>query len=91
MQELFNDWVEPEDAMGYLACLLGIVTYEGDIKNYFSKNKIGIFYSNNKTSTMLYRMLEQMVEVGFLEKQDDWAYRWNNSFKGFWEGGSGGN
>ncbi len=90
MQELFNDWVEPENAMGYLACLLNIISVEGDIKDYFSKNKIGIFHSNNKTSTMLYHMLEQMVGVGFLEKDDDWAYRWNKSFKGYWEGGNDG-
>lgn len=90
LKELFIDWVEPEEAMGYLACHIGIISYEGDIKDYFSKNKIDIFHSNNKTSILLYNMLEQMVEIGFLEKDDDWAYRWDNSFIGFWEGGNGG-
>lgn len=90
LKELLNDWTEPEDAAGFLAGLLGVIAYDGDIKDYFSKNKIGVFYTDNKTSTMIYQMLEQMVEIGFLEKQDEWAYRWNSSFKGYWENGTDG-
>lgn len=90
LKDLLNDWTEPEDAASFLAGLLGVITYDGDIKDYFSKNKIGIFYTNNKTSKMIYHILEQMAEIGVLEKEDDWAYRWNKSFKGYWEGGKDG-
>ena len=90
LKDFLENWAEPEEAMGYLGCLLGFIEYEGDAAIYVTKTKINILYSNNQVSTMLFEMLEQMVKVGFLEKDDDWAYRWNKSFKGFWEGGKGG-
>ncbi len=83
LKELLNDWTEPEEAASYLAGLLGIVAYEGDIKDYFSKKKIGIFYTQNKHGSMIYNMLNQMVETGFLEKEDEWYYRWNSSSKSY--------
>lgn len=89
-KEYFENWVEPDEAMGYLGCLLGFINYEGDAYEYVKKTKISPLHSNNQVSTMLFEMLEQMVKVGFLEKDDNWAYRWNKSFKGFWEGGKGG-
>ena len=89
IKELFDDWVEPDFAMYYLACSLGIMDYEEDVRGYYMK-VTSVFNTNNKLSTMFYRMLEELVEGGVLEKKDDCDYRWNSSFKGRWEGGDAG-
>lgn len=86
---LFDDWIEPDVAEYYLACLLGIMPYEEDLNKYFLKVS-GVFNTNNKVSRMLFNILEEMVRGEILEKRDDYEYRWNKSFKGYWEGGKAG-
>lgn len=88
-KEIFRDWVDPDYAEYYLACLLGLMVYEEDLRGEFSKVK-GVFNTRNKVGDALFEMLERMVEGGFLEKNDDWQYRWNPSFRGYWEEGTDG-
>lgn len=83
IQELFNDWIEPDVAEYYLACLLGVMEYDDKWINY-SEAK-GIFMTKNKFGDMLYEMLEKMAKTGLLEKdEDDYQYRWNKSLNEYW-------
>jgi hypothetical protein len=87
-KELFADWQDPDFAEYYLACLLGVMDFD-PTWDTFRKNK-GVFSTGNKVGDALFDMLEQMVTAGMLEKNDDLQYRWNASFKGYWEGGTEG-
>lgn len=78
LEQLFADWTEPDDGMYYLLCLLGLVQYKSDLCNF--KHFKSLLHSKNSTSDMLYKWLEDLVGLGMLEKQDDWAYRWNKDF-----------
>jgi hypothetical protein len=51
---------------------------------YYRKIK-GVFAVKTTEGDILYNMLEQLTRDGVLEKRDDWDYRWNKSFKGYWE------
>ncbi len=90
IQELFEDWIEPDIAEYYLACMLGIMEYHENSNIEYHRKVKGVFAVASKLGTALFKMLEQMVEGGMLEKRDDWDYRWNKSFKGYWEGGRDG-
>lgn len=81
-KELFSDWVEPDIAEYYLACLLGLMTYDASLK-YFWEVK-SVFNTRNKFADMLFAMLEQLVEAGVLEENEYTQYRWNNLFKESW-------
>lgn len=89
LKEFLNDWIEPEDAFYYLGCLLGVMEYYEDRRNeefyaYYRKIK-GVFAVQTEIGTMLHEMLERMVKEGMLEKRDDWKYRWNQSYKNYWD------
>ncbi len=45
----------------------------------FRKHK-GTFWTKNKISDSLVGMVEQMVEGGMLEKNEEGQFRWNKSF-----------
>ncbi len=78
LKELLNDWTDFDIAMYHLACCLGIMEYEN-----FGKVK-GVLNHNNEVSTTLYEMLERLVSLNILERNDD-GYRWNKLYKGSWE------
>ncbi len=90
IQEFFSDWVEPDDAMYFLACHLGIMEYHEQntaaFFEYYPKVK-SVFAVKTGIGTILFEILEKMVEGGLLEKNEDWEFRWNKSFKPYWEGG----
>jgi hypothetical protein len=46
-----------------------------------------VFWSDHPIGNALYRMLDELVGVGVLEKRDepDTQYRWNPTFQGSWE------
>ena len=89
IEQLFDDWTEPDVGEYYLACLLGLMVFEKDLDGVFWTQR-GVFNTRNKISTMLFRMLEAMVEGSVLEKNDEYQYRWNKQFKGYWDGGKDG-
>ena len=82
--ELFDDWTEPDLGEYYVACLLGVMEYDADLDKMFSKAK-GVFRTKNKVGDALFHILEELVEAGFLLKNEECQYRCNKSFKGFWE------
>lgn len=88
-KELFSDWIEPDVAEYYLVCLLDIFEYNSNLDDTFRKVS-GVFNTGNKVGDMLFDMLENMVKGEILEKNEEFQYRWNNSFKGYWEDGKAG-
>ena len=83
IQGLFEDWVEPDIGMYYLACLSGIMNYDESFDNY--RKAKGVFWSNNELGNMLFEMLQKMAETGLLEKDEQqYQFRWNKSFEGYW-------
>ena len=43
-----------------------------------------VFNTRNPVGDMLFKLSEQMVASGMLEKYDETQYRWNGSFAGYW-------
>lgn len=88
LKELFNDWVDYDIAMYYLACLFGMMKYDNSFTpdSVFTKN-ISLFNTNNEMSQMFYDILTRMVEGGILEETAEHGYRWNKEFKGthYWK------
>ena len=84
LKEFLENWTESDIAMYYLACSLGLMEYQERFGEHFRSVK-GVFAVQNELGTMLYQMLEQTTENGLLEKREDWDYRWNKSYKGYWE------
>lgn len=82
LKELFSDWVEPDHAHYYLACLLGLMEYD-DSFAVFLKVK-SVFNTKNEMGTMLFEMMEKLVEGGVLECNESIQYRWNKSFNEYW-------
>lgn len=82
IQKLFKDWVDPDIGVYYLACLLGVMKYD-ETYDVFRKNK-GVFAAKTTFSDMLYPWLEGLVEIGMLETNEDYMYRWNSSFTAYW-------
>lgn len=93
LSQLLENWTEPDDAMYLLACSLSMMEYyefnDEKFPEYYRNIKV-VFASKNRIGTMLYEILEKMFENGLLEKRDDWEFRWNKSFLGYWEGGNDG-
>lgn len=77
------EWQDCDGVAYDLALCLGLMSLEipfwGEAKH--------IFWTDNPIGNFLYNTLDQMVELGILEKRDepDLQYQWNQSFKGSWE------
>jgi hypothetical protein len=72
------DWTDIEEAAHVLAQRLGVVPPElamHDVK--------WVYWSNNPLGNMLYGMLDQLVELGALEKREepDLQYRWCSAYR----------
>ena len=79
-RELLKDWKDQDISAYYLACCLGLVTYDSTFAVF--REAKHIFWTKNSTSKLLYEMLEKMVEVEMLEFDDDETrYRWNEAFQ----------
>lgn len=78
LKELLQDWEDQDICAYYLACCLGLTEYDATFK-IFRETK-HIYWSGNSLSKFLYKMLQEMTEIGMLEFDDDnGSYRWNNS------------
>lgn len=78
LKELLRERTDFDMAMYHLACSLGLMESDN-----FGK-VMGVLNSNNEISKLLYEILENLVEIGFLEV-NDYGYRWNEKYKGTWE------
>ncbi len=79
IENLFQDWVEPDVAHYYLACLLGLMKFNSTQEGWIKVK--GVFNTNNPVSSVLFEMLETAVASKMLEKNDDLQYRWNKKFE----------
>ena len=86
LKELLKDWTDYDIAEYYLACCLGIMKYDAEFKpqSEYSIAK-SVFWTGNPLGDSLYAILEKLVEVGVLEKDDDSLFKWNEEYKGYWE------
>lgn len=82
IQELFNDWVEADESVYYLARLLGLMDKDNSQVTFY--DVMGFCNDNTEFTRTMYHMLERMVEGGMLESNEDKQYRWNKSFKKYW-------
>lgn len=77
-----REWTDWDSAAYILAKSLGILDEDVD----FSTQAKHIFWSDNPTGTILHKMLNELVEYGFLEKRDepdaeyDTQFRYNQSY-----------
>ena len=81
-KDMLGDWTDWDGAAYSLGISLGLMPNASS----FGRAK-HVFWSNHPIGTMLYVMLDQLVEAGILEKRDepDFQFRWNPSFRGSWE------
>ncbi len=79
IEDLFNDWVDGDHATYYIACILGLIEFDSDLRVVFWENK-GLFNTKNKLSTMLFHIIEELLEVGILEESEQGLYRYNKTF-----------
>lgn len=81
LEELFASWVDYDHAQYYIACLLGIMEYNEDLRSIFHENS-SIFNTRTKLGDSLFHILTELVELGLLEESDAGiGYRFNKSFK----------
>ena len=79
IRTLFADWVEPDVACYYMACLLGMLSFKPGWDAY--RNVSGIFSWRSSVGTATFHLLECLVEEGLLESNRDGQYRWNPAFE----------
>lgn len=77
-----TDWQDCDGVTYDLALCLGLMSP----KTSFSGEAKHVFWTDNPIGTFLYTMLDEMVDLGVLEKRDepDFQYRWNQNFRGSW-------
>jgi hypothetical protein len=77
------DWRDWDVASYILSQNIGLMNTDVSLQ---TKAK-HVFWSDNPIGNTLTEILNQLVEVGILEKRDepDLQYRWNPEFKGSWE------
>ena len=73
IRELFGEWEDRDVSRYLLACCLGLLQFDDDFEG-FRKHK-GIFWTNNRISSVFDSLLNNLVELGFLEQNDDLQYR----------------
>jgi hypothetical protein len=80
--ELAN-WQDWDVACYILSQNIGLMNADSSLQTQAKH----VFWSDNPVGNTLIDILNQLVEVGVLEKRDepDLQYRWNPEFKGTWE------
>lgn len=77
LNEELNDWLDSDFSAFALAKCLGIM----DENTNFPKKAKHVFWTNNPLGNMLHQTLEHLVELGFLEKDEELdAFRWKKDF-----------
>lgn len=75
-KENISNWTDIDIAMYYLSVSLGMVDEHAD----FATEVKWVFWSNNPICALLYNMLMEMINIGFLETNDDDQVRYNQQF-----------
>jgi hypothetical protein len=72
------DWNDWDGASYSLAISLGIMD---KAKTPYMSAAKHVFWSDNPLGNMLHQTLEELVKLGFVEKNEEDQYRWNKEFK----------
>lgn len=74
LKDDLSDWIDIDFAQHCLAVCIGLVKDDSKMRDYKA-----IYWSDNIMGNLLAKMLDDLVELGCLEKRDepDWQYRWN--------------
>ena len=70
---LFEDWQDYDVSEYYFCCLLGLIEYDESF-DAFRKNK-GVFCTGNRLSDAIYGILENLVALNILEKNENSEFR----------------
>lgn len=79
LKEKLSDWTDFDGAEAAVAMCFGILD-EG-VDSFFKAKRV--FWSNNELGNLLYQMIIEMVNLGFLEQNEEGQFRWNKEFN--WE------
>ena len=74
---LFCEWEDYDVSRYLLACSLGLLEFDNSF-NGFREHK-GVFYTDNRISTMLGDLLDELTRLGFLEENDYSQFRYKKS------------
>ena len=78
-----KDWSDFDGAQHAVAVCLGLMPNDW---SWVLKKKVkGVFWTQNEVSDLLYGVLEGLVGLGVLEKNDDDQFRYNTQFVPPWE------
>jgi hypothetical protein len=75
LKETLQDWEDADIARYCVACALGFVEFDSQYAK-FGEFK-GVFWTPNPVSDFLEEILDRMVEFGFLERNEDFQYRYS--------------
>lgn len=79
LKNMLQEWTDPDIAEYYLACCLGILILDDNFESF--RESKHIFWTGNRTSSLLNRLLFSMVEAGLLDfDEEENMFRWNNSY-----------
>lgn len=77
LRELWQDWTDTDVAIYDLARVLGIIPPD----SIFATEYKWLGNSNNPLGNSLFDFLVKLRDVGVLEADDDWRFRWNATFE----------
>lgn len=81
-RESLKGWLDIDVAQYELGISIGLI----EPKYNFHSDTKHVFWCDNPVGNALYKILEELVDAGVLEKnQDRLQYRWNPDFRGSWE------
>lgn len=79
LSERLKDWQDFDVASYNLGVVLGLFEDVELSECIFNKAPKWIFWTNNPMGTMFSNMLNQLLEVGILESNNDQQFRWDSN------------
>ena len=82
LKELLQDWTDFDRAQHALAVCLGLMP---DDWEWVLQNAKWVFWSSNPTGEILGDLLNDLVDLGVVEKDEDGRFRYSRRFVAPWE------
>ncbi len=77
LQDLFHDWVDTDEALYYIAGILGIMDLDTSHEAWVRVK--GVFNTRNPISDSMWVICQELIKLGVLEETDVGLIRWNAS------------
>lgn len=77
LNQRLKDWVDFDGAAYELGVVLGVFEETPPGGFWLRHAPKWVFWTDNSLGNTLHEMLEQLVGIGMLEKNDEDQYRWN--------------